>query len=445
MSDTAKLANLLEGYDAPAILVSDQYEILANNRLYEEKFGKIAFNTRPKCYAVSHGYSKPCDQAGEDCPLLAAKESKRKEKVLHIHQTPNGREHVDVEMIPIFNDDGKLSFFVELLKPVPLASGNTQQKQVVGRSPTFLNMLSKVTKVAATDASVLLLGESGTGKELISQLVHMASSRSDKPMVTLECSGLSETLIESELFGHTKGAFTGAYNDRKGMVEHADGGTLFLDEIGDVSLSTQVKLLRLIETKTFRKVGGTEVKTSDFRLVCATHRNLKAMVENGQFRLDLYHRINVFPILIPPLSARQQDIPLLVEHVLNKTNEALRITDQALHTLTTHRFAGNIRELKNIITRAIILSDSDTIDAHHIHEAITMEKGLEMPSHFAADNETQQLQNTPDPAQTSTPLKHNEHMYISQLLERFNHDKQAVAAELGISVRTLYRKLKQQP
>ncbi len=424
-----KLAsNMLEGFDVPAILVSADYEIEATNSLYSERFGEIDFESNPKCFAVSHGYKKPCDQCGEDCPLKAAKESGHKEKVLHIHQTPNGPEHIDVEMIPIFDEDGEMECFVELLKPVPLAGSGSSNKKVVGQSPNFTRMLEKVVKVAESDATVLLLGESGTGKELISQLVHKASKRRDKPMVTLECSGLSETLIESELFGHKKGAFTGAYNDRAGMVEAADGGTLFLDEIGDVSLSTQVKLLRLIETKTFRRVGDTGVRTSDFRLICATHRNLKKLVEEGVFRLDLYHRINVFPIIVPTLLERKEDIPILTEHLLSQIDERLHITEPALRLLCEHRFPGNIRELRNLLTRASILSDTNVIDADHIQESIQMETG--------------ESYEAPGSTSLSEPLKGNELAYIHRLLDEHSGDKKAVAEKLGISLRTLYRKLK---
>lgn len=419
--------HMLEGYNVPAILVSADYEIQATNSLYEEKFGQIQLDAKPKCFAVSHGYNKPCDQCGEDCPLLAAKASGHREKVLHIHQTPNGREHVDVEMIPIFDDSGVLEFFVELLKPVPLASGKVTDQQVVGRSASFSRMLEKVTKVAESNVTVLLLGESGTGKELISRLVHMASKRSEKPMVTLECSGLSETLIESELFGHKKGAFTGAYNDRAGMVEAADGGTLFLDEIGDVSLPTQVKLLRLIETKTFRRVGETGVRTSDFRLICATHKDLKGLVESGLFRLDLYHRINVFPIVVPSLSQRQDDIPILTEHLLRQIDETLYITESAVKLICAHQYPGNIRELKNLLTRASILTDTNVIDVEQMQESFAME----------IDGDYQLR----DGAIHSEPLRENEHTYIRHLLHESQGDKKAVAKKLGISLRTLYRKL----
>ena len=425
-----ELGHMLEGYDDPAILVSTDYEILATNHAYRDKFGEFELEQAPKCYAVSHGYDRPCDEAGEDCPLKAARESKHKEKVLHIHQTPTGREHVDVEMVPIFDDEDQLQFFVELLKPVPLASGEPSDRQIVGRSHSFNQMLAKVTKVADSEASVLLLGESGTGKELISRLVHYASKRSERPMVTLECSGLSETLIESELFGHRKGAFTGAYNDRKGLVEMADGGTLFLDEIGDVSPSTQVKLLRLLETKTFRRVGGTEVRTSDFRLICATHRDLNAMVEEGSFRLDLYYRINVFPIHIPSLSDRQEDIPHLVEHILHQIDKKLHITEPALKLILLHKFPGNIRQLKNLLTRATILSDTNVVDEHQIQESISMDPGI------ITLGQSPVLM-----VEGSVALKKNESAFIDDLVKQHNGNKKAVAKELGISLRTLYRKL----
>lgn len=425
-----QLGDMLEGYDVPAILVSADYEILATNNAYADKFGKIDLHRAPKCYAVSHGYDRPCDQAGEDCPLKAARESKHREKVLHIHQTPNGREHVDVEMLPIFDDNNQLQFFVELLKPVPLASGKPSDKQIVGNSAVFNEMLSRVTKVADSDASVLLLGESGTGKELISRLVHYASKRSEQAMVTLECSGLSETLIESELFGHRKGAFTGAYNDRKGLVEMADGGTLFLDEIGDVSLPTQVKLLRLLETKTFRRVGGTEVRTSDFRLICATHRDLNTMVRDGQFRLDLYYRINVFPIHIPSLAQRKEDIPQLVTHLLSSINKKLYITQPALELILSYNFPGNVRQLKNLLIRASILSDTNVVDQQQIEQSMAMEPGVTALEYSSVER-----------VEAPPALKSNESAYIAELLKQHHGDKKAVAKALGISLRTLYRKL----
>jgi transcriptional regulator with GAF, ATPase, and Fis domain len=204
--------------------------------------------------------------------LGAAKQSGHKERVSHIHQIPRGKEHVDVEMLPLHDKRGRLIYFVELLHPVPLASGDLSSQELIGESAPFKKMLSKVSRVGKSDAAVLLLGESGTGKELAARAIHMASSRKDNPMVTLECSGLTGSLFESELFGHIKGAFTGAHSTKTGLVELANGGTLFRDELGDIPLPMQVKLLRLLETGTFRPVGSAEVKRSDFRLICPTPR-----------------------------------------------------------------------------------------------------------------------------------------------------------------------------
>ena len=429
MIDKKSMSQMLEAYDFPAILVTAEHEILASNKIYQDSFGEIDLESKPKCYAVSHGYDKPCDQAGEDCPLHAAKQSKRKEKVLHIHQTPNGREHVDVEMVPVFDEKDELGFFVELLKPVPLASGRSSKQTMIGSSPAFVKMLKLVTQVADTEASVLLLGESGTGKELVSQAVHMASKRIKKSLVTLECSGLSEALIESELFGHKKGAFTGANSDKPGLVEHADGGTLFLDEIGDVSLATQVKLLRLIESKTFRRVGDTEVRRSDFRLVCATHHDLRSLVNDGKFRLDLFYRINVFPIHIPSLKERTSDIPQLVDHLLRLESNDLRITQSAMERLKQHDFRGNIRELRNIISRAAVICETGLVD-----EAV-IKNCLEFDNVFN--------NRSIDSTVKSKTLKDLEAQYLSELLLKHNNDKTRVAEEADISLRTLYRKFEQ--
>jgi transcriptional regulator with PAS, ATPase and Fis domain len=425
---TKQFGQMLEGYESPAILVSKDYEILATNKNYQNKFGDIDFTAQPRCYAISHGYDRPCDQAGEDCPLLAASESGHKEKVLHIHQTPNGQEHVDVEMVPIFDDDNNLNFFIELLTPVPLASGASLNKKIVGKSQAFEQLLKTATRVAKTDADVLLLGESGTGKELISHLIHLSSERSKKAFVTLECSGLSETLIESELFGHKKGSFTGANNDKKGIVEHADGGTLFLDEIGDVSLETQVKLLRLIESKTFRRVGETEVRTTNFRLICATHRNLKQMVDAETFRLDLYYRINVFPIHVPSLKERIDDLPDLIEHIIKTSGKKHHITASAIDLLSRHEFPGNIRELKNIVTRALVLSDTNIINKQIIEEALTLGRD--------------ESKTSPNQLNVPQTLQEVESNYWQNLVAKHGDDKEKIAHEAGISLRTLYRKLK---
>jgi transcriptional regulator with PAS, ATPase and Fis domain len=435
-SDIAStLGNMLEGFECPAILVSADYEILATNKRYQQAFGEIDLKRPHRCFEVSHGYNVPCDQAGEDCPLLAANESGHKERVLHIHQTKNGKEHVDVEMLPIYSDDGILYCFVELLRPVPLASGAVSKKKMVGISDAFTNMLGKIARVGDSDASVLLLGASGTGKELAAKAIHEASSRNEQPMVTLECSGLSDALFESELFGHVRGAFTGAHANKKGLVEYADGGSLFLDEIGDVPLAMQVKLLRLLESGTFRRVGSAQVKTSNFRLICATHKNIVQMVSDGSFRQDLYYRINVFPIHLPSLQERKEDIPLLCKTLLSQLSpdKPYHLTDSAVLLLSHQAYQGNIRELRNLLNRAIVLADTNVLDKSLIRECLIVD--LERQGQGGI---------TEVQAEKSAgwvDLKTAEKNYLSRLMQVFNEDKAKVASVAGISQRSLYRKL----
>lgn len=428
------LARMLEGYDCPAILVSANYTILATNERYQETFGEVDLERAPHCYAVSHGYSVPCDQAGEDCPLSAAKESGHKERVLHIHQTSRGKEHVDVEMLPIHDDNGELMFFVELLKPVPLASGIAGDMEMVGISDSFNRMLAKISRVGSSDASVLLLGESGTGKELAARAIHMSSKRKDHALVTLECAGLSDSLFESELFGHIKGAFTGANYNKTGLVSLADGGTLFLDEIGDVPLAMQVKLLRLLETGTYRPVGSAEVRSSDFRLICATHKDLPAMVEEGTFRRDLFYRINVFPVRTPSLAERLEDIPVLANSLLEKMSgeKKFYLTESAVQRLAGQTFKGNIRELRNLLKRATVLADTNVIDSALIEESLAEDPAQSAPALVSGGGLVTRVDGS---------LKAAEREYLHQLMAAHGQNKKVVAQIAGISVRSLYRKL----
>ena len=427
----ATMARMLDSYEHPAILVDTRYQILATNDLYREKFGIIDDRGGvAHCYAVSHGYDRPCDQAGENCPLAAATESGQRERVLHIHQTPRGEEHVDVEMLPIFDDDGQLEFFVELLKPVAIAGIGERDVEMLGSSRAFNTMVEQISRVAPENAAVLLSGESGCGKELAARALHSASLRSDQPMVTLECAGLNEMLFESELFGHIKGAFTGANYSKPGLAEAANGGTLFLDEVADIPLPLQVKLLRLIETGTYRPVGSVEVKHSDFRLVCASHRNLAAMVEEGSFRQDLYYRINVFPIHVPSLSERREDIPMLASAMLKSASpeHQYHLTETATELLKRHTYHGNIRELRNILARAAILANTNVIDKGVVAESLLAGQGQGGAT----------LQQG-----TDMTLREAESHYLAQLMDRYGQSKEAVAKVAGISLRSLYRKLEQ--
>ena len=421
------LSAMLEGYDCPAILVSANYEILAYNSEYRDAFGALELDQQPSCFSVSHGYDVPCDQAGESCPLSAALLSKRKERVLHIHQTPHGKEHVDVEMLPIFDDQQQLLFFVELLRPIPLASGNVTDQKMIGRSPAFLKMLEVISRVGQSDVSVVLKGESGTGKELAARAIHMASARSGNPMVTLECSGLTDSLFESELFGHVKGAFTGAQFNKPGLIEQADGGTLFLDEVADIPMPMQVKLLRLLETGTYRPVGSAEIKNSNFRLICASHKNLAEMVDQASFRQDLFYRINVFPIHLPSLAERRDDIPVIAKSLIHRISpdQTWQLTPSAMKRLSSWNYKGNIRELRNVLARATVLAEAEVIDQDIIDKCFDID--------FQA-NVNIELD--------KVDLKTSELAYLQNLMTTYG-DKVKAAQVAGISVRSLYRKLNQ--
>ena len=231
--------------------------------------------------------------------------------------------------------------------------------EIVGQSDAIKYVLFKIAQVAPTDSTVLISGETGTGKELVARAIHNASARKDRPLIKVNCGALSPTLIESELFGHEKGAFTGAGARKPGRFELAHGGTIFLDEIGELPLELQVKLLRVIQENEFERLGGTKTIKADVRIIAATNRNLKLEVESGKFREDLWYRLNVYPITVPPLRQRKEDIPLLVEHFVNRYAKKFGKTitsfsPRAMHTLQAHSWPGNVRELANVIERAVI-------------------------------------------------------------------------------------------
>ena len=238
--------------------------------------------------------------------------------------------------------------------------------EIVGDSPPMRKVLELAEHVAKTDATVLIRGESGTGKELVARAVHANSPRRYAPIITVNCGGLPETLLESELFGHEKGAFTGAHYRRKGRLEMADGGTLFLDEVGSISIKTQVDLLRVLETKEFTRVGGTKSVKVDFRIICATNENLETAVSEGRFREDFYYRVNVFSIEVPPLRARRSDIPLLARHFVARFARQMEtsihsIAPEAMAILEAYDWPGNVRELSNAVERAMVVGKTDAI------------------------------------------------------------------------------------
>jgi transcriptional regulator with PAS, ATPase and Fis domain len=425
------LISFLEHESQPMIVLDPDYNILAANTAYQRQFGTV---DKPyighKCFRISHHYDVPCDQAGEHCPMKRAFELKGPDRVLHIHHTPRGPEHVDVELRPILDASREVVAYVERLSTVRHASARPSAEGLVGRSPAFNAALSAVQRVGPSMLPVLLLGESGTGKELFARAVHEASERARGPFVVVDCSGLTETLFESELFGYEKGAFTGANARKKGLVETAEGGTLFLDEMGDVPLSMQVKLLRLIESGAFRRVGSVETQQADFRLVAATHKPLQQMVADGRFRQDLYYRISAFPIHLPPLRDRAADIPMLVDSFLQRggnTKHRVSVEPEAMALLQSHHWPGNIRELRNVLDRARLFADDGVVRAEH------------MPEEFG------RVSAAPPAAVLAGVVARGRAITDADLAQRaatFEGTRRELAIQLGLSERTLYRRLK---
>ncbi len=427
-----ELISFLDGLPEPRIVMDVDYRIIAANAAYIREFGEERTVAGRTCYEVSHRFSVPCDQAGESCPLKQSQETGEPQRVLHLHHTPRGEEHVAVETTPIRDADGEIVCFVETMRIVRQASGRAAAQGLVGRSPAFVGMLEKILRVANSNASVLLLGETGTGKELVARALHEASSREEGPFVAVDCAGMTETLFESELFGYEKGAFTGATHRKIGLVEAAAGGTLFLDEIGELPLVLQIKLLRLLETGTYRRVGGLDWLPADFRLVAATHRNLRAMVQDESFRRDLYFRINTFPIHMPALHERVGDIPLLANSLLERVDRkpGRKFTAEALAWMSGRRYTGNIREMRNLIERATLLADGEMIDLTHLTALSD-----DLPGPADAGDDAFRESGLID-------LDTLERRYLAWARQRSGVALPELARQLGVSQRTLYRKLR---
>jgi DNA-binding NtrC family response regulator len=429
----SELISYLDTLAEPHILFDAEYRILAANKAYQRDFSNGRSVIGQNCYAVSHRYSAPCDQAGETCPLKQSQLSGQRERVLHLHHTPQGEVYVNIELAPVRGGGGEICFFVEKMEALGQSHHLQSERTLVGRAPAFRRMLELMSRVAPSDATVMLQGESGTGKELVAKAIHDASHRASQPFVAVDCSGLTETLFESELFGHEKGSFTGAAARRIGLVESASGGTLFLDELGDIPLGMQVKLLRLLETGTFRRVGASDFLKSDIRLISATHRNLRRMVDEGRFRQDLYYRLNTFPISLPALCERLSDIPLLVEMLLQRVapGRKLFLSETALAVLMHYDYPGNVRELRNVLERASLLCDGDIIYPEHL------------PSELQSGTVSVGLDEAGCASKSVIPtLADLETAALRERLAQHQGNRKVLAAELGISERTLYRKLR---
>jgi DNA-binding NtrC family response regulator len=325
------------------------------------------------------------------------------------HLIRNATSHINLK-----EENENLKSKVEALENV---------EDLVGESEAMMQVLSEVQSVASSSSSVIITGESGTGKELIARAIHANSPRKYFPLVSVHCGALPESLLESELFGHEKGAFTGAMFNRKGRFEMSDGGTIFLDEIATISAKMQVELLRVLETGKFTRVGGNKEISSDFRVICATNKDLKMMVKEGTFREDLYYRLNVVNIHVPPLRERQEDIKLLAKYFMEKyaasmNRKKISIDDAALKRLEEYDFPGNVRELENMIERAIVIGNGKEIKL----KDLPLEKNKK--------------------GTTIESLNDNEKKHIRQILEKYGWNISRAAKVLKVDRATLYNKIK---
>ena len=319
--------------------------------------------------------------------------------------------------------------------------------EIIGSSSGLLGVLDNVKRVAPTDASVLITGESGTGKELIARALHSASGRSDKAFIKVNCAALATGLIESELFGHERGAFSGAIQRRIGRFELAHGGTIFLDEIGEVPLDVQVKLLRVLQEREFERVGGNQVIKTDVRVIAATNRDLQKSIREGKFRADLFYRLNVFPIRLPPLRERSQDIPLLIHFFVQKHAPRVgrrvdSVDPESVLRLAAYSWPGNIRELENVIERALILSYTPVL---HVHADVTIEE----PVTSAAVEPRAQPEAGPPPKSSpesaASDLDSIQREHIQGVLRELNwviEGSQGAAVRLGLKPGTLRHRMK---
>jgi two-component system, NtrC family, response regulator HydG len=344
-------------------------------------------------------------------------------RVLHLHHTPRGQEYVDVELVPILDAAGKLVYFVETMRFLQDSGRQPGALGMVGHSAVFTRMLDLINRVAPAMTPVLLLGESGTGKELAAQAVHDLSPRREKPFVPVDCSGMTESLFESELFGYEKGAFTGAGQRKTGLVEAAAGGTLFLDELGDIPLHLQVKLLRLLETGTYRRVGGVEMLRADFRLVCATHRDLAEWSSRANSGATCITGFRRFRFICRRCANAVKTCRCWSNICLSRLapERPLKLDQASLAQLMNYDFPGNIRELRNLLERAMLMADGDQLTLAD-----------DLPTSGA------------DAARAEAPivsLQEAERRYVRQALEQLGGDRKQLASRLGISERTLYRKL----
>ncbi|MBN1653148.1 MAG: sigma 54-interacting transcriptional regulator [Deltaproteobacteria bacterium] len=436
---------LLDVIDQSIFTIDKDGLITVFNRAAEEITGYRATDViGKKCSDVFR-----TELCTSDCPLRKTMMSGRRVLDRRVRiKTKDGRFlPVAVSTAALATKEGKILGGIEVIKD--LSSLEDLKRQIDGRY-RFDDIISKSEKmrqifqllpqIAQSDSTVLICGASGTGKELLAKTIHHQSGRKDKPFVAVNCAAMPDTLIESELFGYIRGAFTDAKRDKPGRIAQADGGTLFLDEVGDLALHVQVKLLRFLQERVYEPLGATYATRADVRVISATHRSLEQMVEEGTFRQDLYYRINIMQIDLPPLSERPEDIPLLVDHFIRRFRSIKgglieRVSEDALAYILDYAFPGNIRELENIIERAFILCRGKTIRCEHLPNSLIYSRNHRKENGAAAGSNGAMVV-------PLNPLSQSERSTIQEALKRNRGNRSRTADDLGIHRSTLIRKLK---
>jgi len=435
---SVEVQSLIDAQDNPFVVIDEDYNVVAANKAYQQAYGvsKDSIVGR-KCHQVSHRSDVPCHMNGEDCPHKQVFATREPHHVLHIHYDTHAQpEHVRIKGSPIFGQDGSM-YLGESVFPLAHSEDlDCEHQRMIGHSQAFLKCIEHLTRAAESDAPVLLMGESGVGKDLAAEYIHRRSNRNGRNFTMVDCSAVAETVFESELFGHERGAFTGCIGRRYGLFEQADGGTLFFNEIADLPQSLQGRLLNAMETGQFRRVGGRELLSADVRIICTSSRNLRQLVASSRFRADLYYRVAGIICEVPSLRARQTDIPALARALLQRMGSSddpsYHLTDDAAEALMNYDYPGNVRELRNILQRAASLSTNGIITAAEIHID-------RQPSNHSTDTGL----GVHESGSEEPSMRGLESQYIAELLAEHQGKRARVAQILGISERTLYRKLKQ--
>ena len=442
------LQSLVDSHEKPFVVIDNEYRIMAVNSAYERTYGVTREQAVGQpCYKISHNNEAPCHESGEDCPHVNLFEIGKRDSCVHVHQDADHRMcQVRVTAYPLYGSSGEL-FMGELIEEISAPEERRSNgRRMVGKTAPFLACMDQLKMVASAQAPVLLQGETGTGKELAANFIHNNSVRSNQPFMTVDCTVLTEPLFEAEVFGHARGAFTGSVGERIGMYEQANGGTLFLDEVGELPLSQQAKLLRVLESGQYRRVGGRGSRKADVRIICATNRHLWDHVKAGQFREDLYYRIACLAVRLPPLRERLDDIamlaPNLLEVISRTMSRTFELSSDAIEQLKQYDYPGNVRELRNILfIAATHSSGSGEIDVGTVTKVLQLnaQSRSQVPPPRTVDVAAIPAAPTADSAASLHDVEAN---HIRQLLQQHNNNRRQVAEALGISERTLYRKLK---